>query len=330
MREVYSGEMIQTDMKKHTINAMNYPWRTPLVIIALLFVLTACTVIPDPIAGPDAANTDSFSSEKLRVYASFYPMADFAAKIGGDRVAVMTLVPPGTEPHEWEPAAADIVGLENAAVFVYNGAGLEHWVDDVLDSLQNDDLITVEASHGLTLLEGQADAYDPHVWLDPMAAKTELENIKDAFVLADPGSREIYEENYGKYAAELDSLDEEYQKALGPLANRDVVVAHQAFGYLCAAYDLNQVAIEGLSPDSEPDPARIAEIIDFAQAHHVSVIFFEELVNPKVAETIAAAIGASTQVLSPIEGLSDAQQAANADYFSVMRENLEALIAALS
>ncbi len=276
--------------------------------------------------------------EKLSVYASFYSMYDFASKIGGDRIEVTNMMPAGMEPHDWEPTPVDIVGLEKADVFVYNGAGMEHWAQDVLAALGNKDLVVVEASEGVSLLEGHGHgddhdddhgAFDPHVWLSPMNAKIEMENIKDALVKADPAGAETYEANYAAYAAELDALDQEFKDALAALPNKDIVVAHQAFGYLCAAYGLNQVAIEGLSPDSEPNPARVAEIIEFGKEHDVKVIFFEELVSPKVAESIANAIGADTDVISPIEGLSDEQQAAGDDYFSVMRMNLEALKAAL-
>ena len=280
--------------------------------------------------------------QKLSVYTSFYTMQDFAEKICGDKVTVTNLVPPGTEPHDWEPQPNDIVGLENANVFIYNGAGMEHWVDSVLDSLQNDKLVAVEASSGISLLEGASEhedeespagesaeeeesSTDPHVWLSPLNAKKEMENIKNAFVQADPANQETYEANYSKYAAQADELDSQFRKMTGELKNKDLIVAHQAFGYLCKEYGLNQVAIEGLSADSEPDAARMAEIIEFAKEHKITTIFFEELVNPKVAQTIAKATGAKTAVLDPVEGLSDENKAKGLDYFSIMEKNLEAI-----
>ena len=303
-----------------------------LVSILMILTLTMTLMISLPAAA---------QGEKLSVYASFYPMYDFAAKVGGDKVTVVNMVPAGMEPHDWEPAASDIVGLENADVFIYNGAGMEHWVDKVLETLSNKHLSAVNASEGLTLLEGHHDEeegeeehgedeeFDPHVWLNPLNAKAQMERIKNALVAADPGNAAYYEENFAKYAAEFDTLDTEFKQALEPLSNKAIVVSHQAFGYLCAAYGLTQESIEGLSPDSEPDPARMAEIIDFVKENKVSTIFFEELVSPKVAETIASATGAVTEVLSPIEGLGDEQIAAGADYFSVMRQNLAALVKAL-
>lgn len=278
----------------------------------------------------------------LSVVASFYPMADFARKVGGERVEVYTLVPAGAEPHDWEPSPADIVRLEKAQVFVYSGAGMEHWAEDVVSSLGNKSLVVVEASRGIALHadadhedEAEADGSDtgdgdPHVWLDPENAKAQMAVIRDGLIQADPDGKGVYDANYEKYALELDALDAEFREGLKDLARRDIVVAHAAYGYLCDAYDLQQVAIEGLSPDSEPSPARVAEIIDFARAHDVRVIFFESLVNPKIAESIAAQVGARTDVLSPLEGLTDDEAAAGEDYFSVMRKNLAALKAALS
>jgi zinc transport system substrate-binding protein len=292
-------------------------------------------------SSPAMAASDENKSQKLSVLTSFYPMYDFAVKIGGERVDVTNLVPTGTEPHDWEPAAADIVGLEKAAVFVYNGAGMEHWVDDVLGVLQNQRLIAVKASEGIKLLEGhhhhegegededEDEVYDPHVWLSPENAKSEMENIKNALAQVDPDGKSYYEANYEKYAAECDLLDKEFKDTIASLTKKDIVVTHQAFGYICDRYGLEQVPIAGLSPDSEPDPRRMAEIIDFVKEHDVKVIFFEELVSPKVAEAIATATGATTDMLNPIEGLGDGGISSDVDYFTAMRRNLRSLVTAL-
>jgi len=274
------------------------------------------------------------SGGRISVVTSFYPMYDFATKIGGEKVSVVNLTPAGTEPHDWEPSSTDMVTLEKADIFIYNGAGMEHWVDSVLSSLSNKDLITVEAAKGITLLKSsgadQSESYDPHVWLDPQNAKIQMQTILDAFIQADPANKEYYKANFDKYASELDKLDEEFTAALSGLPQKNIVVAHDAFGYLCNAYGLTQVPIEGLSADSEPDAARMSEIIDFVKANEVKVIFFEELVSPKVAKAIAEETGSTTAVLNPLEGITEEQQAAGEDYFSVMRANLTALVDALS
>ena len=149
------------------------------------------------------------------------------------------------------------------------------------------------------------------------------------YVKADPDNKDYYEENYKTYAAAFDKLDRKYKDTLSALPNKSIVVSHEAFGYLCDAYGLTQMGIEGLSPDSEPDPARMAEIIDYVKENHVRVIFFEELASPKVAETIARETGAGIRVLNPLEGLSDEEIKGGADYFSVMEDNLKQLEAAL-
>lgn len=308
-----------------------------LTVIAIIIfsLLTGCS-----------SNEDKSKTEngKLTVLTSVYPMYDFAKKVGGDKVNIINMVPAGIEPHDWEPDTKDITELEKADLFIYNGAGLEHWVDDVLNTTQNKDLAILEASKDIKLNKGHShdekgevgigdhdedNDFDPHVWMNPINAKKEMEGIKDALVKADPKNKAYYEDNYNKYAKEFDKLDQEFKDILTPLPNKDIVVAHEAFGYLCDAYGLNQVGIEGVSADSEPDPARMSEIIKFVKKNKVKVIFFEELVSPKVANTIADATGASTDVLNPIEGLSEKQTSNGEDYFSVMHKNLEALKKAL-
>lgn len=308
-------------------------------------LVCACTLSLSLLTGCGTQPADTAAGDgRLRVLTSFYPMYDFACKIGGDCIDVTNMVPSGTEPHDWEPSTNDLKNLEKADVFIYNGADMEPWADDLLVS-RSDTLRVVEASENVELrtTDGEhehahehEDAdhhhgdFDPHVWLDPENAKIEMEAIRNALCAADPENSTVFQSNYEKYAAELDALDAEFREKLAPLPNRTIVVAHEAFGYLCDAYGLTQVGIEGLSPDSEPDPGRMAEVIDFVREHSISTIFFEELVSPKVAEAIASETGAQAKMLSPLEGLSDEQAAAGADYFSVMHDNLAALMEALN
>ncbi len=308
-------------------------------------LVCACTLSLSLLTGCGTQPADTAAGDgRLRVLTSFYPMYDFACKIGGDCIDVTNMVPSGTEPHDWEPSTNDLKNLEKADVFIYNGADMEPWADDLLvsrsDTLrvvgasENVELRTTDGEHEHAHEHEDADHhhgdFDPHVWLDPENAKIEMEAIRDALCAADPENSTVFQSNYEKYAAELDALDAEFREKLAPLPNRTIVVAHEAFGYLCDAYGLTQVGIEGLSPDSEPDPGRMAEVIDFVREHSISTIFFEELVSPKVAEAIASETGAQAKMLSPLEGLSDEQAAAGADYFSVMHDNLAALMEALN
>ena len=169
------------------------------------------------------------------------------------------------------------------------------------------------------------DGTDPHTWLSIKNAKKEMKNIKDALVKEDPENADYYEKNYQTYAKKFDELDKKYEDTLSPIENKSIIVAHEAFGYLCDEYDIKQVGIEGLTPDSEPDPARMTEIIKFAKDNNIKTIFFEELVSPKVAKTIAKEINANTAVLNPLEGLSDEDIKNGEDYFSVMEKNLQSI-----
>lgn len=321
-----------------------------LVLVMSLFmgVLSACSSSSSNSSlGELTTSTEGASettTDKLSVYTTIYPMYYFAQQVGGDKVEVNNMIPTGVEPHDWEPDPQNIVSLEKADIFVYNGAGLEHWVPEVLSSIKNKNLVTVEACNGIQLLDATHDhdeeehdaddedtlTSDPHVWLAPENAKKEAENIKNAFIQRDSYNREFYENNFNDLASRLDTLNTEYQTTLEAVPNKQIVVSHAAFGYLCQAYGLTQVAIEGLSPDSEPDAARMSEIVDFVKANNIKVIFFEELVSPKVAQSIAKETGASTAVLNPLEGLTQQDVDEGKDYISIMEENLQALKEALS
>ena len=306
------------------------------------------------------AASSAYDGERLKVYASFYATYDFAKKVGGDRVDVTCLVPAGTEPHDWEPATTDVRNIEEGDVLVYNGADMEHWVEKLLASLQSTRLVTIEASKGVKLRtateehaedgseqkvsqdasgasEGGHDddhdhdhETDPHVWLSPANAKAELANVRDGLVQADPDGKAVYDANYEKWAAEFDKLDQEFAEKLGAAPKKDIVVSHQAFGYLCDEFGLTQVPIEGLDAEGEPDARTLAQITDFVKKNDVKVIFSEELVSPKLAQTIADATGAEMAELNPLEGLTDEELAAGEDYLSVMRANLDELVKALS
>lgn len=298
-------------------------------------ILAACILMLFAGCGAPSAPqpADGSPGKKLKVCTSFYAMYDFAKKVGGDKIDVVNLVPAGTEPHDWEPSASDVVSLERADVLVYNGAGMESWVEKVLGSLENKKLAAVEASKGISLIrpeeDGRESRDDPHVWLDPENAKTELKNIRDALIGADAANRSTYEQNYEKSAARFDGLDAEYRDAAAKLPNKSIVVSHQAFGYLCRAYGLTQVPIEGLSADTEPDPKRMSEIIGFVKENSIRAIFFEDLVSPKVAESIASQTGAKAVQFNPLEGLTEEEQAKGEDYVSVMEQNLNVLKEAL-
>jgi zinc transport system substrate-binding protein len=311
-----------------------------LLILSLAAVVSGC-------GSRSSADHAPSGNGKLKVEVSFYPMYDFTTHVAGSLADVGILIPAGVEPHDWEPTPRDMGRLEDSNVLIYNGAGLEGWVDQVVSALDSDKLVQVEASRGISLLDGFHDAedeetdegsgwnrkdaggLDPHVWLSPQQAIREVQNIEAGLIQAAPEHTAEFRANAEAYIAQLEQLDKEYRQGLEHVKRKDFVTQHAAFGYLAKDYGLEQIPIAGLSPEQEPSASSMADIIQFARAHHTKTIFFETLVSSKVADTVAHEIGAKTAVLNPIEGLTDEELASHMDYLAVMRQNLKALEQAL-
>jgi zinc transport system substrate-binding protein len=281
------------------------------------------------------------AGDKLDVVVAFYPLQFLAERIGGEAVAVTNLAPPGAEPHDLELSPQQVGEISDAGLIVYL-KGFQPQVDEAVAQQGGDrafDVATVQplqaAAAGGHEHEGEAEGeehaeeeggLDPHVWLDP----TRLAAIGDALAVrmgeADPDAAAGFTERARALHAELDALDQEYETGLATCQRREIVTSHTAFGYLATRYDLEQVGITGLSPEEEPSAQRLAAVAEEAREHGATTIFFETLVSPKIAETIAKEVGARTAVLDPIEGL---QPGSTGDYLSVMRSNLAALRTAL-
>lgn len=323
--------------KKQKVFALAFAGLLALIAVVLSFL---------PNAQQQALLAEN--GDKIQVVASFYPMADFTRKIGGDKVEVTTMIPVGTEPHGWEPTPSDVKKLIGAKLFVYNGLGVEPWVDSMMSSLQQDAPATVEASKGIKYLyldhnhahggeagdkdvkEGSQQAIDPHVWLDPLNALKEMENICQALCKVDPDNAQYYKDNLAHQTQLMEELNRSFAQQLESCPRHEIVVSHEAYGYLCHAYGLEQIGIEGLEPDSEPDAKRMAEIVNMVKTKGITTIFYEDLVSPKVAEEIAKETGCKAQSLSPLESLTPAQERQHQDYYSIMKENLVKLKEALS
>ncbi len=288
---------------------------TLILLIVLLVSLTGCVEQPR-------------TGEKINVVTSFYPLYEFSKRIGGEKADVSILVPAGAEPHDWEPGPKDIIKIESAEIFVYNGAGLEPYVDRIIKKTESRKLIIVDSSEGIELIK-EGGLADPHIWLDPVLAKQQAEAIEKAFIKADPANSDYYRANAGALEQELDTLDSYISKELSTARKNVFISSHSAFSYFARRYGLKQIAIAGLSPDIEPSPAKIAEIVRLAQENKVKYIFFETLLSPKLSEVIAKESGAQTLVLNPIEGLSDDQIRQGENYFALMHENVNNLKLAL-
>ncbi len=270
---------------------------------------------------------------KIRITASFYPLYFFASQIGGGFADVANIIPAGVEPHDYELASQDIIRLEQSRLVILNGGGFEPWAGDIRRTVDPAKTVVTDAGEGLTARmgeEGDAPIRDPHVWLSPRLAASMADAILRGFVAADPANRTEYEANAVALKERLADLDREYREGLAHCARSDFITSHAAFGYLAAEYGLNHVSIAGLSPQQEPSPATLAEVVRFAREHDIRYIFFETMVSPRLAETIAREIGAKTLVLDPIEGLTRDEEAVGKDYFTKMYTNLTNLKLALA
>lgn len=270
-------------------------------------------------------------SGKLNVVASFYPLEEFTRQVTGDNADITTITPAGAEPHDYEPTPQDIVNLQKAKVFFYNGSGVESWAAKAVADLKTAGVTTLNMSDQFSLLQNAEDTNtsDPHIWLSPVNAQREVQIIADAVRKADPTNALLYQANADRYRQQLADLDQQYRLGLSDCSQKDIVTSHAAFAYLAKEYGLNQVSVAGLSPDEEPSPKQLADVTAFARAHNITYIFFETLVSPKLAETVAREVGAKTLVLNPLEGLSDAERAAGDNYITVMQNNLTNLRTAL-
>lgn len=290
-----------------------------LIIFLLAFSLRPQKQIPN-------------QSGKLQVVASFYPLYYFSSIIGGDKAEVINITPSGIEPHDYEPKAQDIAKIENSSLLILNGGGLEPWgknIETNIDS-KNTKIITV----GDSLINQQVSengqvSIDPHIWLSPVLAQKIVDKISAGFIEKDPTNTDYYLTNANSLKEKLNNLDLAYKDGLNNCVDKNIITSHTAFGYLAKDYGLNQVSIAGLSPDAEPSPKQLVDIVKFAKLNNVKYIFFESLVNPKLSETIANEIGAKTMVLNPIEGLTNTELSHNKDYFTEMANNLLSLEIAL-
>ena len=270
--------------------------------------------------------------KKIKVAASFYPLYFFASEIGGERADVVNITPSGAEPHDYEPTAQDVARMEDSSMLILNGGGLEAWGDRIKQNTDAARTLIVTVGEGLAIRQATEEGKtvsDPHVWLSPVLAHQIADKIAGGFVALDPANAAYYQSRGDALKAKLDDLDAAYRDGLSNCRQKNIVTSHAAFGYLVSTYGLTQVPIAGLSPDAEPSPQQLADVVKFATMNHVTHIFFESLVSPKLSQTIAREIGAQVLVLNPIEGLSAQEQAQEKNYFTEMQTNLVNLQIAL-
>ncbi len=422
-----------------------------IAVIASVLAFSGISNDSAPMDVPEQANLVP-QEEKLTILTSFYPYHEFTKNVAGDFAEVKQFMPSGVEAHDWEPRAQEIQSLKDADVFVYNGLGMEPYVDQIIDSGEFDNVLFVKASEGVELLnfeddhdehakeddhddshaeefheeialvieefeeghmtesqsieaieeilhehegdghehgtgmieeiehvlheiedghiegsegleeihhlvsgedvhdehakeddhddhdeheEGGHDGhdhdyeFDPHIWLDPILVKQQVNVIRDGLIQADPQNKEHYEENARIYNNKMDALDMKIGSALSSCQKDTIVPFHNAFIYLGERYDIHIMALSGMTPDSEASAAEIAEFVDFVKDNDIKVIFSEELVDPRLAEVIADEAGAEVILFSPLEALAPDEIGKNVSYIDKMEDNLDSLKVAL-
>jgi zinc transport system substrate-binding protein len=300
--------------------------------IAGVLALTGCA------SDGAARSTEDGSADRLEIVTAFYPLQFAAESVAGKHAGVANLTKPGAEPHDLELGPKDIATVSDASLVIYL-EGFQPAVDDAVEQEATDSSLEVSKPARLTkpaLAEEEAEEHaeearheeheltkDPHFWLDPTRLADVGTAIASKLSAIDPDNAQTYKDNAAELADDLDSLDAEIKQGLANCENRSIVTSHQAFAYLAERYGFTQRGIAGLSPEQEPSPAELARVARFVRQHKVETIYYETLVSPRIAKTVAQETNAQTAVLDPIEGISG--DSAAQDYFGVMRADLEAL-----
>ncbi|MEA4973906.1 MAG: metal ABC transporter substrate-binding protein [Candidatus Metalachnospira sp.] len=278
------------------------------------------------------SSTGSSDDGKIKVSVTFNAMKEFAEAVGKDKVEVSTIIPDGTEPHDFEPKAQDLAALSSADIFVYNGLGMETWVEDAVSAAKNDKLIVVEASKGAEPITNtdageieEHGQYDPHLWLSLKGAEIEAENIKNALVEADAKNADYYEKNYDEFAAQLEGIYNEYSPKFQSSEKKSFVTGHAAFGYLCRDFGLEQNSVEDVFAEGEPTAQQLTELVQYCKDNGVTTIFAEEMASPEVSQTLADEVGAEVKTIYTIESAED-----NMSYVDRMKDNLSKIYSSLS
>ncbi|HAE0521128.1 TPA_asm: ABC transporter substrate-binding protein [Salmonella enterica subsp. enterica serovar Enteritidis str. P125109] len=299
------------------------------------------------------SNTDSSTSDdkKTEIYTSTFATAAIAREIGGDQVNVKMIVPPGADPHSYEPTSKQLTEIAKGDLFLLTGTTLEPYSKKIQESLKGTDVRFIETSKDVTLLESDATLhaheeeghtedeqaheeeghdhgkYDPHVWLDPVNAKAMARSITVALSKEVPKDKATFEKNLKAFDQQADALDKEFKQAVADGSKKELLVTHAAYGYLAERYGFTQLPIAGISPSDEPSQKQLAALVKEARMHDLKYVAFEETVSPKVARVIQKEIGAKSVTIHNLESVTKSQQ--NSSYFKLMEENVQTLEQAL-
>ncbi len=306
------------------------------LFIAALIIILSAVILTAVIFSRRHQN----SSDGIKIITTLYPLYDFAKNVAGDKAHVSLLLPPGIESHSFEPTPRDIVNINNADIFIFTGKFMEPWAADIIGGINNKKNIVVDASKGIQLItssrlhqhhENQSHEHhqhesDPHIWLDFDNDKIIIDSITEALCQADPVNSDFYIKNADEYKNQLTIIDNEYKAQLEKCQSRTIVFGgHYAFGYMAKRYNLNYLAAQGFSPDSEPTTSELISLVNQIRKDNIQYIFYEELASPKTAETLANETNAKMLLLNAGHNVTKADIENNVSFISIMRKNLENL-----
>ncbi len=286
-----------------------------IVFIIFLFAICSCEKKGEKVTG----------KKKLIVVTTLFPLYDFAMNIGKQKTTVILLLPPGTEPHAFEPRPGDILRINNADIFIYTGRSMEPWVEDILKGIGSSGPLVIDSSKVIRL-SGES-SNDPHIWLDFSNAKKMVINILDGFLSKDPSNRDFYLQNAEEYRKKLDDLDNRFRESLTH-CKKNIIIhgGHFAFGYLMRRYNVKYLsAYRGFSPDAEPTPGNLIELSNELKKHDIKYIFYEELITPRVSETIARETGVKLLMLHGAHNITKSEMEQGVTFISLMEQNLKNL-----
>ncbi|QVK18698.1 zinc ABC transporter substrate-binding protein [Mycoplasmatota bacterium] len=276
---------------------------------------------------------DDKNEDKLKVVTTIFPLYDFTREIVQDKVDVQLILPPGFEPHSYEPKPRGIFEIRNSDLFIYTGDFLEVWATKIINVLDEDNVMIIKSSEGVSLLSGEEEenlfhhhhTYDPHIWLDPNNAMIMVDNIVKGLIQVDPQNESFYRDNASNYKKQLQALDSAYQDLFSHVKHDTIIFGgHFIFGYLANQFNLEyQSPYNGFSPDTLPTPKKIQELINLIDSTGIKTIFYEELINPKVAKIISLETGAQMLPLNGAGNVSKEDFKQNVTYLSIMYHNIE-------
>ncbi len=283
---------------------------------------------------------------KLVIYTTLYPLEYFANRIGGDDVQAKSIIPPGSDAHSFEPTTRTMTKLAEADLFIYNGAGMEGFAEAAKETLQNEDVTVLESAQGIHLDETQEEHeahenkeshaghdhgdVNPHIWIDPILAIEQAENIKKTLINLSPEKKETFETNFEALKKDLLKIDESFQEMVENVPKKEFLISHDAYSYWEKRYGLEQLSVSGLSPSQEPTQKQLEDIIQTAKDHHLTYMLFEQNATPKPAKAVQHELGLKTLRIHNLSVLTEEDIENDETYLTLMEKNIETLREALS